>query len=44
MYQSGNAIVTGSDWIAQGLVLAGHALAKGISRLDIIENCLKKND
>lgn len=25
-------MVTGSDWIAHGLVLAGHALAKGISR------------
>ncbi|KAI9274879.1 senescence-associated protein-domain-containing protein [Helicostylum pulchrum] len=31
LYQSGSAMVTGSDWIAHGLVLAGQALAKGIT-------------
>lgn len=32
LYQSGNAMVTGSDWIAHALVLTGQALAQGISR------------
>lgn len=31
LYQSGNAMVTGSDWIAHALVLTGQALAQGIS-------------
>lgn len=31
LYQSGNAMVVGSDWIAHALVLAGQALARGIS-------------
>lgn len=32
LYQSGNAMVVGSDWIAHALVLAGQALARGISK------------
>lgn len=32
LYQSGNAMVTGSDWIAHALVLAGQTLAEGIQR------------
>ncbi|KAI8050672.1 senescence-associated protein-domain-containing protein [Gilbertella persicaria] len=31
LYHSGNAMVTGSDWIAHALVLAGQALARGIT-------------
>ncbi|GAN09490.1 hypothetical protein MAM1_0270c09020 [Mucor ambiguus] len=31
LYQSGNAMVTGSDWIAHALVLTGQALAQGIA-------------
>ncbi|KAI8647872.1 senescence-associated protein-domain-containing protein [Parasitella parasitica] len=31
LYQTGNAMVTGSDWIAHALVLAGQALAQGIT-------------
>ncbi|KAI7903730.1 senescence-associated protein-domain-containing protein [Cokeromyces recurvatus] len=31
LYQSGDAMVTGSDWIAHAIVLAGQALAKGIT-------------
>lgn len=32
LYQSGNAMVIGSDWIAHAMVLTGQALAQGIAR------------
>ncbi|KAI9480746.1 MAG: senescence-associated protein-domain-containing protein [Benjaminiella poitrasii] len=42
LYQSGNAMVVGSDWIAHAIVLAGQALAKGIaSGSKMIENKLE---
>ncbi|KAI8990277.1 senescence-associated protein-domain-containing protein [Pilobolus umbonatus] len=31
LYNSGNALIAGSDWIAQALIFAGKSLARGIS-------------